>query len=186
MNAQVVSKLDAREALNEVTAMEAHVGQTLTYLRDLAEHNTEGLAKFLNFMPLAYHRAEASNEELAVVKLATMVNEDCGPCLQINIRLAIMAGVNPELVRAVVEGRVDDIGDEGLRTLYHYANAVFRNTADLAEHVDKVEAMVGSTRLGDLAIAIASARVFPTLKKGMGHGVSCSVLNFDFEPESEL
>jgi len=39
-----------------------------------------------------------------VAKLAAMKTEDCGECLQLNIRFALEQGISKELVRAVING----------------------------------------------------------------------------------
>jgi hypothetical protein len=40
----------------------------------------------------------------------------------------------------------------------------------------KILARYGATTLAELSLAIASARVFPTIKRGLGHSVSCGAV----------
>ena len=50
------------------------------------------------------------------------------------------------------------------------------NDPAVADLIEEVRRVWGQRVLVDLAIAVAAVRVFPTLKRGLGHGLSCSLV----------
>ena len=70
---------------------ENHYNYDSTYMRELLESSQEGFARFNNFLPLSSHREKLNTEDYWVAKLAAMQVEDCGDCLQLNVRMALEA-----------------------------------------------------------------------------------------------
>jgi len=88
----------------EIDQFEEHYRYDSTYMRELLETSPEGYAKFHAFQPLASHRERLSRESFWVAKLAAMKTEDCGHCLQLNVRLALEDNIPKPLIEAVLRG----------------------------------------------------------------------------------
>ena len=157
---------------------EEAVGESMDYLRDVARASRSALFKFGLFAPLARHRTAASPAALAVARLVATRHEDCGPCLQTCVRLASGDGVDAEVIRAVLASRPEDL-DAPLARVYRYAEAVASAALEATELAAEIAAEQGEKALVDLALAIASVRVFPTLKRGLGYAQSCSLITIE-------
>ena len=156
-----------------IGAIERRTGTSADYLRELAAVSKSAFRKFCFFLPLAGHRGGATAEQRAVAALATTLAEDCGTCVQAVVNQARAEGVGPAVLKAVLDGRPSDLPD-GLADIHAFAQAVVHAAPDAAERAEFLKRRLGPAAQADIALAIASARVFPTLKRGLGHAVSCS------------
>ena len=156
-----------------IDRQERGFGQKMDYLRDIAGASLGAFLKYAMFIPMSRHRAAASAEVAAVAWIATMQQEDCGPCLQITVDHALAAGVEPRIVQAALGGELDALPDP-LTEVYRFAAAVATQDPRAAAYSERIEELLGKKVLVDLALGISSARVFPTLKRALGHARSCS------------
>jgi len=165
------------EALKQISEFETHYRYDGTYLRELLTTSPEGYDRFSNFMPMARHREKLGLDEYWVAKLATMQVADCGECLQLNVRMALEAGVPKELVEAVVRG--GHALPERLRDVYRYARNVAGHDAVAADLMDQMIARYDKGSLLEFGLCIAAAKVFPTIKRAVGHAKSCRVIEIE-------
>lgn len=176
-----MSTMTHQEALDLIAPVEHYLNRPLPHLRELAEVNRAGLEQVLAIRGPLSHHGVLTPAQSAVAKLVATQFQDCGSCLQIEVNLALTAGVDEELVRAVVAGKPEQIADPVLRDIYHYVNATLlqQNHDDLLQKLSK---SLGAQGLTDLAIATAIVQFFPILKRVMGHAVSCQVNHLDYQP----
>lgn len=107
---------------------------------------------------------------------------DCGPCTQISVDIAAMAGVKPEVLRAVLAGDRAGMGEVAVLG-YDFARAVLdRNLADADEIRDEIERRWGRKGVLSLSLALTTGGMYPTLKYGLGHGKTCSRVVVAGEP----
>lgn len=158
----------------QIVASEKHLGESADWLRDLFAASRTGFFKFLLFMPLSGHRAAAPKELAHIARIAAAASEDCGPCLNINIRFALAEGIDRSVVRAAALGRIAELSDDGA-LVWHYATAVASVDAEASDLAAEVEQRFGRKVLVDFALAIATTRVFPTMKRALGYARSCSL-----------
>lgn len=162
------------DALKQIREFEAHYKYDGTYMRELLEHSPTGLAKFNNFLPLSSHREKLSPEDYWVAKLATMQVEDCGECLQLNVRMALEAGVSKALVQAAIQG--GNALPENLKDVYLYAKSVANHEIVVNDLMNRIEARYDKGSLLEFGICIAAAKVFPTIKRAVGYTKACSLI----------
>ncbi|PWR19686.1 hypothetical protein [Zavarzinia compransoris] len=160
---------------------ERRLGQSADWLRDILDSSPAGFRKFGLFMALAGHRAHAPAALWHLSRIAADQTEDCGPCVQIAVDAALAAGVDPGLLRAAVARRPEAMGDLESLT-YRFAAAVAAGGDEAEELRQALEARLGRAAMADLAIAIATARVFPALKRGLGHARSCRRVEVRVKP----
>ncbi|MEM9421898.1 MAG: hypothetical protein AAF986_05235 [Pseudomonadota bacterium] len=106
--------------------------------------------------------------------LAATLDADCGPCAQLAADMAIELGVEPSVLHLCIGGRADEADDVGLG--FRYARAILSGAPDVDELRADINALYGEKAVISAAFAAASARFYPVLKKGLGHGVSCQQL----------
>lgn len=169
--------MNTAEALKQINEFEAHYKYDSTYMRDLLESSPAGFIKFNNFLPLSSHKEKLSSEDYWVAKLAAMQVEDCGECLQLNVRMALEAGVSKDWIKAAIKG--GNALPENLRDVYHYAKSVAKHEGGENDLMDRIAARYEKGSLLEFGLCIASAKVFPTIKRAVGYTKSCSLIEIE-------
>ena len=157
-----------------IDAAEKKLGENMDYMRDIANASPAAFYKFALFMLFASHRKAAPVEACYLAAIGALQDEDCGPCLQIAVNQALAQGVAPEILSAAIAGGAALDADH--RLYLDFGRAVSANAPEAEELRLKLAEKLSAPAMVDLAIAIASARVFPTLKRGLGHAKSCSLV----------
>lgn len=148
-------------------------GEPTDFLRDIYKAAPGGFWRFALFVPMSRYRRRLPIEAHAVARIAAVHAEDCGPCLQTVVNMASAAGVPADILRAAV---MRDLGamDERTRTVFEFAEAIAARDFRSEELRLLIESWWGKAAIAELALAIASTRVFPTVKRVMGYGQACS------------
>lgn len=156
-----------------IAAFERRYGYDMSYGRDLLDADLAAFMAFGKVMPLSRYRRDLPLDAWYASKVAAAMVEDCGPCTQLVVRMAEEAGVDASTLRAVVAGD-DEALSEPVALCVRFVRAVMRreDTEDVAR--DAIVARWGPRALASIACAITSARIFPTMKRALGHGRSCS------------
>ena len=68
---------------------------------------------------------------------------------------------------------------EDLADVYHFTAAVVRATGDEESLRQRIRYRYGEDGLVELALAIASARVFPITKRALGYAKSCALVQVE-------
>jgi hypothetical protein len=159
----------------KIRAMERRFGYDATYTHEMLDASTPAFLKFALFQSMAGHRDGVPDEVWYAAKLAAVMNEDCGPCAQLVIDMALKAGLAPVVLAALARRDFAGAGDEAAFG-FRYGEAVAANTPAASALAAEAEERYGKRGVVSLAMAVASARVYPALKRGLGHGASCQRL----------
>jgi hypothetical protein len=95
--------------------------------------------------------------------------EDCGPRLQIAVKLGEEARVPAETLRGILAGDHDRMGPDA-SLVHRFANASLARDMATTDPLRDAVRSAGGPRLAAIALAMAAARVYPTIKYAMGHG----------------
>lgn len=154
-------------------AVEKRLGVPADYIAELGKASFSGFVKFVLFLPLAGHRRKADATLLHAARLVVFQHDDCGSCLQGAINVALAEGVAPQIIEAVL-ARDHSAMSQQVSLVTRFAQGIL--AMDCSEQAPRVEisTQYGTTVLAELSLAIASARVFPTLKRGLGYAGSCT------------
>ena len=160
-----------------IARQEATLGAPLDYLRTVADSSTAAFVKFAAFGPLAGHRTVTPPTIWHLARLAATRVQDCGTCVQIVVNQARADGVAASILQLALAGdeaRLDDAERLALR----FGRAVAgRDGARQA--ADDVRDWFGEPVRVELALAVATAQVFPILKRGLGQDLACSVVTVE-------
>jgi len=150
------------------------MGASMEYLRHMARVAMPALFRFSSFRKVAEYRRKLPLDVIQVARIATMHTEDCGGCLQIAVNEARRAEIPRETIRAILDERYDAL-DPGLADVARFASAVSLPSGDAPELRESLRRRYGEEAFVELCLAIATARVFPSLKRGLGYATSCSM-----------
>lgn len=160
---------------------EVRVPGSADYLRAIAEQSNRAFVKFLLILPLARHRRVVGAPAYFAARIAATRAQDCGTCVQMETNMARQHGVSPEVLRAVLEDRVDSLPPE-VAAAFQFARAVAEQTGDEGALREQVRRYFGEEGLVELALAVATAQVFPGIKRALGYATSCALVHIEVDP----
>ena len=163
-----------------VARLEKSYGYDATYLHEVIDISPRAFFKFGLFQIMSYHRDGAPRDAYCAARIAATLSEDCGPCAQLTVDMALEAGVDPKRIRALLRGDLEQAGPDA-ELGFRYGIAVSQNTLDAPALSAEVERRYGKRALVSMAYAVACSRVYPALKRGLGHGAACSKIEVSDE-----
>lgn len=158
---------------NRLAAFERRFDYDMSYARELLAADRSAFFAFAKTNAMSKYRRDVPAHVYYAVKLTGVIAEDCGPCTQLAVSLAIADGVTPRLLTSVIGGELGAMTEEvalGVR----FARAVLGHDVEADRERDEIVARWGKRALVSLGFALAMARVYPTLKYALGYGQACS------------
>jgi len=151
------------------------------YARLMNKVNPIALAKFL-IGTQSVPRKDAPAAALAAAGIVGTLSEDCGPCTQISVDMAAARGVPGGVLCAILAGDETAMG-ESAALGYRFARATLERRLEETNVLrDEVVRRWGEKGLVGLALALTTARMYPTLKYALGYGKVCSRVVVAGEP----
>jgi hypothetical protein len=148
-------------------------GYDTSYLRDMLAADVDAVMALWKVQGLSQYRKGVPRESWYAAALAGVLTEDCGPCTQLTVAMAERDGVAADTLRAIVAGDTRMMPEEVVLA-YRFAKASLARDAAAAELRIEIVKRWAQQGLISLAFALASARVYPTVKYALGHGQACS------------
>jgi hypothetical protein len=146
-----------------------------TYMRELVDTDPAAGIAVSRLSAVASYRADAPVAAWFAGKLVAGMSEDCGPCVQLGVRMAERAGVPASDLRAIIAGDLGRMSAEASLG-YRFAKALLARSEALDDLREEIVARWGRKALGAIAIGIVTTRTFPALKYALGHGRSCQLV----------
>jgi alkylhydroperoxidase family enzyme len=162
-----------RLILGKLASLEKQWGVSLDYCRYILRTSFRAFFKFGKFLAVDEYRRVLPAAPCYVARIVAVRHEDCGSCVQIAVCQAKKAGVQNEVLQAVVDGNPEKLSEE-LQDAYRFAEGVVTANGQEDEFRERIRQRYGDEGLIELALAIASSRTFPTVKRALGYAISCS------------
>ena len=143
------------------------------YMRDIVDASPRAAWLFSRVTALGQFRRDVPIDAWCAAGIAAVRHEDCGPCTQLGVTMAERAGVNPEILRAVLTDNVDAMPPE-VALAWRFTQATLAHDAAADEYREVIVKRWGSRALVSLAFAITAARIYPTIKYALGRGKACT------------
>ena len=151
-----------------------------SYLHELLDIDPRALTAFGKVSAIARYRKDVPPAVYSAAGIVAVMAEDCGPCTQIAIDMAERAGVEPDILRAVVAHDTSALPFE-VALAVRFTEATLRHAPEADDLREEVVRRFGKRGLVSLAFAMIAARFYPTLKYAMGHGRACTRLTIGGE-----
>mgnify|MGYP005989664831 CR=1 FL=1 len=165
--------LDKQKSLEMLEGFQNHYNYDTNYMKEMLTENPNAYETFEGFLPMASFADEAPKDVLFVAKLTSMKNEDCGACLQLNVDMAIEAGVDKKIIQDIIFNEGKTLTSE-LKTVYDFTLSVGNKKDVGTELYSKINALYSKKVLVEIALAIASTKIFPTVKRVLNDFQTCS------------
>jgi len=153
-------------------SFERRFNYDMTYAREILDASPKALLRFSRIGGFTQHREGAPLDVYYAVKIAGTLQEDCGPCTQLMVDMALAEGVSPAVLRTIV-ARDPSAMPPDVSLAFRYAQATLAHSLDANALREEIVARWGRKALVSLAYGLAAARIFPTLKYALGHGQAC-------------
>jgi len=168
--------LDEKKSMEMLEGFQSHYSYDTSYMKEMLSVAPSAYEKFEAFLPMASHIEATPKEVLYVCKITSMQYEDCSACLQLNVDMAIEAGVEKEIIKEVLFNKGKNLSSS-LKDVYEFSLAVAKNSPISEELYDKMHTKYSKEILMEMALAIASTKVFPAIKRVLKDDVSCSLID---------
>lgn len=138
------------------------------YARAILAANPRALLTLKRAGALSQYRGPLSDAARHGVKLVAALHEDCGPCIQLGVTMALAAGVPRETIVAVLCREPTHDPDTDL--VVDFARAVVSESDAQVVLREQVVARFGTDGLTTVAFALVGTRMYPMLKAVLGYG----------------
>jgi hypothetical protein len=158
-----------------IRRMEQRFAYDAGYLHGVVDVSPAAFFKFARAQRLGHYRQSVTKDAWYAAKLAAALSEDCGPCAQLCVDMALADGVAAAKLAALLRGDIEQSGEDAALG-YYYGMAVATNADTALSLVERVRLRFGAKGLLSLAFAVTSLRMYPTLKRGLGQGATCTTI----------
>ena len=157
---------------------EAHYGYDTGYMEKLVELSPAAFDQFAAAMGMSELNEHLTAEQHYVGAISALMADDCGACTQLNLKMAVEADVDRELLRTLIEKPVEL--PPTLRAIHTYATQVVSGTNANPDVVRDLLEALGDEGFAELAVNILGCRIYPGLRRAMGAETACPPLTLDF------
>lgn len=154
-------------------AFERQWGYDASYMHEMIDIDPRAAWLFQRATGLGKYRKDAPLDALAAAAITAVKLEDCGPCTQLGVSMAERAGVDPQVLRAVL-AEDPAMMPPNVALVYRFTKATLARDPLADEYRDEITRLWGPKAVVSLAFAILTSRMYPTVKYAMGHGKACT------------
>ena len=159
-------------------SMSKRYSYDVSYLEHMLEASPAAFFKFTRVGRASSHREVVPLEASFAAKIVGAMTEDCGPCAQLVVDMALEAGMARPQIEAVVCREPRAMSAE-TALAFRFADAVARRTGNDEEYRDAVRAQWGDKGVIDLAMSMQMGRMFPMMKAALGYARECRRVTVD-------
>lgn len=143
-----------------------------SYIQFMLRESPSAFFKFAPVMKASAHREVIPLEASFATKITGAMAEDCGPCTQLTVDMALEAGMAKDQIEAVL-GRDIKAMTASVKLGFQFADAMMNRSADGEACREAVRARWGEKGVIDLTMALQMGRLFPMIKQALGYAKEC-------------
>ena len=143
------------------------------YQQDILKADLGAFLKFMGFQTMSSHAGNLPVGPLFAARLRAIIWDDCGPCTQLIVNMALEAKVSPAIVSAIIDKDLQNL-PEDIALVVRFTEFVLAHNPEADDLREKILALWGTKGLIAIGFGISSTRVYPALKYTMGYGKACS------------
>jgi hypothetical protein len=144
----------------------------VSFMTDILKQSTRAFFKLALLQPMTQHRVSIPLAPYYAAKIRSVLREDCGPCTQVCVNMALKECVGSDVLSAVVRGDIRQLDDDVLLA-YQFTEMCLGHKPEADDLREQVVNRWGEAGLITLSYVIATSRVYPAMKYVLGHGQTC-------------
>ncbi len=156
-----------------LAAFERQWNYDASYVHEMVEADPRAAWMFQRATGLGKYRKDVPVDALAAAAITAVRHEDCGPCTQLGVSMAERSGVDPRTLRAVLT-ETPAMMPPDVELAWRFTRATLDHDPSADQYRDEIIQRWGPRAVVSLALAIVTARIYPTVKYAMGHGQACT------------
>ena len=164
-----------------LAAFEKTYGYDASYARELLDNDLGAFLAFAKITSMGNYHKGAPESAIYAAKLVGTLAEDCGPCTQLNVTMALKAGVDGKQLAAVL-ARDEAAMSDDVRLAVRFARTSLAHDPEADVHRDEVVKRWGKQGLYSLTFGLTASRVYPTVKYALGYGKACQRIVVEGKP----
>jgi hypothetical protein len=153
-------------------AFSKRYGYDMSYTEMVLRESPSAFFKLAPLMKASAHREVVPVEASFAAKITGALAEDCGPCTQLCVDMALEAGMAKDQIEAVLR-RDTRLMTPAILLGFQFADAVVHRSMEDETRRDAVRARWGEKGVIDLTMALQMGRLFPMLKLALGYAKKC-------------
>lgn len=150
-----------------IRAFERANDYDMTYVHEILDSDPNAVLVLNRVGEMSHYAGPLPKDVSYAIGLVAAMHEDCGPCLQLGVTLAMKAHVPDDLIARVISG--EDTGNADVDLAVQFCRAVLQHSPSESELRDKVVARFGHGGLTATAFSLTGTRMYPMLKRVLGH-----------------
>ena len=92
--------------------MQRRYDYDVRYMQDVLKTDLKAFLKYMGFQTMASHSGGLPAGPLYAARIRAIIHDDCGPCTQLVVDLALEAKLEPEIVRAIIDLDLEKLPDD--------------------------------------------------------------------------
>ncbi len=144
----------------------------IRYQQDILKNDLGAFLKFMGFQTMSSHSGNMPAGPLYAARIRAILSDDCGPCTQLAVNMALEAKISPDTVQAIIDKDLNNL-TEDIALVVKFTECVLAHHPEADDYREKILVLWGPKGLITIGFAISSYRVYPALKYTLGHGRSC-------------
>jgi hypothetical protein len=153
-------------------------GYDTSYAEAMLDEAPSAFFKLAPLMKAAEHREAVPVETSFAAKLTGALAEDCGPCTQLCVDMALEAGMAKDQIEAVLRRNVKAMTPE-VALGFQFADAIVRRSVEDDIYREAIRSRWGDKGVIDLAMGLQMGRLFPMMKLALGYAKECRRVTVD-------
>jgi hypothetical protein len=153
-------------------------GYDTSYAEAMLNEAPAAFFKLAPLMKAAEHREAVPVETSFAAKLTGALAEDCGPCTQLCVDMALEGGMAKDQIEAVLRRNVKAMTPD-VALGFQFADAIVRRSVEDDIYREAVRARWGDKGVIDLAMGLQMGRLFPMMKLALGYAKECRRVSVD-------
>ena len=156
-----------------IAAFERQWGYDAGYLHEIVEASPRAGWMFSRAAAIGKYRKDVPVAAWAAAAITAVRHEDCGPCTQLGVAMAEKAGVDADVLRAVLTDNPDAMPPD-VELAWRFTRATIEHDPSADRYREEIVRRWGPRAVISLAFAMVASRIYPTVKYAMGHGKACT------------
>lgn len=150
-----------------VRAFERANDYDMTYVHEILDSDPNAVMILNRVSQMSHYAGPLPRDVAYAIGLVAAMHEDCGPCLQLGVTMAMKAHVPHETIARVISGEQTNNADVDLAVAF--CQAVLRQAPNESDLREMVLAKFGRQGLTAMAFSLTGTRMYPMLKRVLGH-----------------
>lgn len=147
------------------------------YLREVLEcGGIDALMPMAGMEKISSYRRDIPPAPYFAAKIVATRHGDCGPCLQLGVKMALRAGVPADVIRNVLANDTAALPEDVALTV-EFTQATLRHDPGAEPLRARIEERWGKRAVISLSYGIAGSLFYPAFKYALGFGHACSLVH---------